>query len=113
MSFWAHKTWAVHASLDSRATWDLKVRRMWQVTPSASLNLLWRLTEDVLLVRASPSKWSEITPLCPRCRRQVETLFHVFLECPSVTPIWHKMVGTKDMHMYMFVRKTMEELARY
>nr|GMD20609.1 uncharacterized protein LOC109153341 [Ipomoea batatas] len=64
--------------------------KIWKlgVTPKIR-NLLWRCAKDILPVRTNLRKRRmNVTAECPLCSSAEETIIHIFLECPAVSPVW-------------------------
>lgn len=70
-----------------KGTWVWKL----DVRPKI-ISFLWLCHHDSVLVRqVIANRGISCEPLCPICKRQNETINHMFRECPFATTFWNKL----------------------
>ncbi|KAJ9545522.1 hypothetical protein OSB04_025229 [Centaurea solstitialis] len=67
---------------DWNSIWNTKV-------PLKVRFFMWRACREVLPTRLNlQKKGIQISPLCPLCNNNLENVWHSFVGCPAVTPVW-------------------------
>lgn len=69
-------------------------RKIWRIkNPAKILNLVWRSLANCLpTVVMLQQKGVEVDHICPVCRREPETIDHVFMHCPVAVQCWQKII---------------------
>lgn len=83
-------TWLAHGfSKDLSPAWDCKW--VWKINVPPKLRVfLWQICHKGLSVRGELIKRGmSMDPCCPLCQNDIETLEHLFFDCPSTASLWN------------------------
>eukprot|EP00249_Psilotum_nudum_P005307 c18754_g1_i2 orf=130-732(-) len=69
--------------------WTKRCFKVWKGTPFAKINLWnWRVMSGSLMTGNKLRFWGNVSGLCPWCKRDKETLIHLFWACPVTKHFW-------------------------
>ncbi|KAK1308913.1 hypothetical protein QJS10_CPA09g00413 [Acorus calamus] len=99
--------WNREAAAD--CTFTKRAEVIWQAKiPLKVKCFVWFLLQNRLVTKVFRARWrpSEATD-CPLCRREAETIEHLFCQCPVASKLWAKLVGALGRPLRF---RSMEEL---
>ncbi|KAL3682363.1 hypothetical protein R1sor_000385 [Riccia sorocarpa] len=76
---------------DSQRRWGKRLTKIWQSKiPNRDKVWCWKVLNQGLATEERTAKWRQDSGFCDRCNQEVESVNHMFIECPHAAYKWQE-----------------------